>query len=124
MNIFIPPLGTKLELEEPWTFKLYEEYRNSTFIASLKENGYELGNQLPKAPWIYATTLLGEFRLPTGTKLTVKRIFIRQGSKDYDSVSFHCSFSGICPDLMKSEDIKGRMWAKLADVNKIKAKLV
>jgi hypothetical protein len=62
-----------------------------------------------------------EVRLVTldkGANLRVDRIFIRQGSEDYNSVSFRgdVSHMGVIH--------KVRFWAKLSDVNKIKCKVI
>ncbi len=35
INLFVPPLGTRLVLAQPWAFKLYNERRNSTLMALL-----------------------------------------------------------------------------------------
>lgn len=35
MKIFIPEIGTKLRLEETWSFRLYSEYRNTGAFARL-----------------------------------------------------------------------------------------
>jgi hypothetical protein len=113
MNIFIPTIGTKLLLNEPWTFTLHDEYRNYDFWVAVhgippkrdSKNGglwmkYAYNENLNKP---IPTTL------PKGTILSVDRIYIRKGNKDYDSVSFR---------VLKGSPIPtGRFWAKLDEIN-------
>ena len=60
-----------------------------------------------------------EVTLPVGTELKFSRIYIRQGCKDYSSVTFTIQSipsEGIGEKIDKK---KPRFWAKLPDVNKI-----
>jgi hypothetical protein len=102
----IPPLGTKIQLAEDWTFKLFEEGRNSKLLESfgvrLAAQTYDWRNDMNSH----------QVTLPAGTILNVNRIYIRNGCKDFDSVTFSIKK---CPD----KKLKGRFWAKLGDVNKI-----
>jgi len=121
MKLFIPPLGTQLELEAPWTFGLYQEYRNDDFVGKLRYPGrYSI--PIPKANQ-YGYTLDGvklcDFTLPIGTKLKVARIYIRAGQKGFDSVSFNVNFIAT-----NGQEIKSRFWAKLEDVNKLEASVI
>ena len=107
VNFCIPSLGTELVLASDWTFALYAEYRNRTLIKSLG---------LEKELTVYWN---GDIRncknitIPRGSKLSISRIYIRNGQKDYDSVTFYLK------KYYGNSKIKGRFWAKLHDVNKI-----
>jgi hypothetical protein len=104
MKLFIPPLGTVLRLTAPWVFHLHYERRN--------ESAYPLFDafkeQAPHYSWRESPEPV-ECSLPKGTILTVDRIYIRQGSNEFDSVTFR---------LPKQGDRHAvRFWAKLEDVN-------
>ena len=122
MKIFIPPLTTKLQLEEPWTFGLYSEHRNDKFIDILRHEGYQIPHKnKPANYWSDTAQLLCNFTLPPGTILSVQRIYIRMGQKGFDSVSFAANVNLCDPSLGKFVIAKGRFWAKLEDVNTINA---
>ena len=111
MNLFLPEIGTKLELTTDWTFVLYSEYRNSKMFDAIGKpmgsrwGGY--GNQ--NAAKNYIVTL------PAGIILSVDRIYIRKGVSDYSSVTFT-----IPKVLNKKSPYAGvRFWTKLSDANKI-----
>lgn len=110
MTLFVPPLGTRVRLAQPWAFKLYNERRNATLMALLgdtRETSYA-----PEAI---------DAELPQGAELIIDRYYIRQGLGDFDSVSFRIvgakasaktySFS------TKATTRQVRFWAKLEDVN-------
>lgn len=67
-------------------------------------------------------------KLPPGTIIIVDRIYVRQGAKGFDSVSFRCES---IPDIAGAADwgkpglrkTVGRFWAKLEDVNRVVAKV-
>lgn len=104
----IPPLRTKIKLAEPWKFNVFQEFRNRDILEILKSKdtfsfSWENGAKV------------GEITLPTNTLLSVDRIYVRNGAKDFDSVTFRIK-KGECPDP-KFQGI--RFWAKLSDVNKI-----
>jgi hypothetical protein len=130
----IPPLGTVLELQEPWTFPLYYESRNKSLGAAL---GISVeGGKYERWGWGWADTAIlpdgtkkpvGDSRggcqavmditLPAGAILRVDRIYIRHGAEAFNSVSFYVKE---CPGLTTGKKGKGlRFWAKLADVNKM-----
>lgn len=104
MNLFIPPLGTEIELSEPWSFQLHFEYRN---FAALEYFKLTKNNETKWDHW--RDDLSYPLTLPAGTVLKVDRIYIRKGVRDFDSVTFY----------MKGEKKKIRFWAKLPEVNKI-----
>ena len=105
--LFIPPLGTKIELAEPWTFKLYSEYRNDGLFEFW---ALAIPNRYANPPNFVERTI------DMGTILTIDRIYIRKGAKGFDSVSFFMKG----PNMKKSV----RFWAKLEDVNRIMVKAI
>jgi hypothetical protein len=117
MNIFIPTIGTVFTLEKPWIFSIYAEKRNNRFIEELRGCGMDIPQEKKSDAWWYSSgaALLSEVALPVGTVLTVNRIYIRQGNKEFDSVSF------MVKTIVNGIKIKGRFWVKLSDVNTIEA---
>jgi hypothetical protein len=110
MRLFIPTIGTKITLFEPWDFRLFLEYRNKKV--------WEIVTNTNLRPYEEYASMSGRNRkiqvhLPKDTVLVVDRIYIRQKASDYDSVSFRISS---CP-IKKLE--KKRFWAKLDDVNQM-----
>ena len=105
MNIFIPALGTKLKLNQPWSFTLYDETRNRAFWPQVNHGQ----GPLPGVNrWQSSTGQTLPVTLPPGTILQVDRIYIRKGNSNFDSVSFR---------IPKGGGLSGRFWAKLDDVN-------
>ena len=117
-RITIPTIGSDLILAEPWAFMLFHEGRNSKFLEVL---GFEYGQgteiDTGRTGWngnkIKDTA--SEVVLPTGTRLKVARIYIKNGVGAFDSVTFSIRKGGWPNDKKKS----GRFWAKLNDVNRI-----
>jgi hypothetical protein len=99
MKLFIPPLGTELELSEPWMFKLYDEYRNSNMmeLMNLNSQPYRYGEPIKTFDMV----------IPIGTVLKVDRIYIRKGASEFDSVTLRTKIG--------KKSI--RFWVKLADFN-------
>lgn len=86
----------KLEIKET---KIPFEYNwvCGNKVASRYIDGYELSSKISE---IYL-----DYTIPNESILTVDRIFIRKGSRDFDSVTFRWN--------------KNRFWVKLDDANKI-----
>ena len=125
MNVFIPPLGTKLELTQPWTFTVCSEYRNDAFIDVLRHEGYRIPDRtVSPSSYYHSTQTLGTVTLPVGTLLTMKRIYVRQGQKGFDSVTFQVKIDLVDPSLAKPVMAAGRIWVKLDEVNTIEAKVL
>lgn len=123
MKLFIPACGDRLRLVEPWSFRLFAEYRNKKFAHSLgllteaESKGYyniyegEYGRSPLKS---FPVTL------EAGDTLEADRIYIRQYNKsriqedqDYDSITFKLlRLKG-----KKNPELKpvGRFWVKLTD---------
>ena len=115
-RVIIPTIGSLLTLTEDWIFNLELEHRNLNFWKKIHPD-------IPTKKYyahIYDGSRDGTFgpdniatMLPAGTHLKIARIYIRQGSQEFDSVTF---------TLVKhpaSKKLKGRFWAKLGDVNRI-----
>lgn len=99
-NLYIPKIGDIITLAEPWTFKLYEEYRNLTLIKNI-DPSYTRNGYSSKQTW--------DVTFPAGFELQVDRIYIRNGRQNFDSITFRCPYNGK----------KVRFWVKLKDANKI-----
>lgn len=109
MKLFIPTIGTKLRLVKPWTFVLKHERRNFPLLEVLNP-----GVNYRTMPYRTLHSLVDPtVTMDIGTELTVDRIFIRQGSHTYDSVTFRVKLKHM--GVMRP----ARFWAKLADVNNI-----
>lgn len=113
MKFNIPTIGTMLKLSHKWTFALYDEYRNSKLWESwIKQNPNPKYLIKPPNKNLYGDSGKAiQVSLPKGTILNLSRIYIRQGKKEFDSITFSIKE---CP-----EKYKGRFWVKLDDANKI-----
>ena len=101
MKLYIPDINDKLKLTKPWTFRLYHEMRNDKLFELLfKDDDW----------WEEEDDTFRMATLPKDQILTVDRIYIRKGNKEYSSVSFRVP--------------KARFWAKLDDVNQIECEIV
>lgn len=116
-TLFIPPLGTRLLLAEPWDFQLYNERRNATLMVLLgdtRELKYHDPEPIPAS-------------LPAGTELIIDRYYIRQGLDGFDSVSFRIEGASASAPLYHGTGSKAkrqvRFWAKLDDVNRLSVEL-
>lgn len=130
MRLFIPELGSKMILQSSWSFDLYNESRNEALIDATGETRCPDWRHPPHVPtamgWVKEDDygyFHKRFSLPVGTELTIDRIYIRKGLKEFSSVSFFIKRSSICHTFSKfahniySGKGKCRFWAKLADVN-------
>jgi len=119
MKLYIPALGELLTLKDDWEFELFAEDRNRSLIEIVE--GFKPGWQDFWGTWDRAThsyikpawfhTYPKLFTIPKDSVLRVERIYIRKGSKEFDSLTFR---------VMESPDArlkKCRFWAKLDDVN-------
>jgi hypothetical protein len=116
MHLYVPEVRDLLELEESWTFDLYEEYRNeylmNFFGFSDAQNNYYVPN-----PRVWKVTL------PATTKLKVARIYIRNGMSEYSSLTFTIVETPLqSAGLAKRKGVRAGFWAKLADVNNMHVK--
>ena len=100
------PLNTVFTLTEDWTFQLHYEHRNTDFASNCRRRWQKPKNYRDDPEPLSMT-------LPVGTKLTLKRIYIRQGGDLYDSVSFWCNKGA-------KTGPRGRFWVKLQDTYHMK----
>jgi len=120
MKMFIPSIGDKFVLAKDWHFNLWCERRNHKAFQFF---GIEIKDYWPIKDKSYPMVF------PTGTILTVDRIYIRQGKTGYDSVTFRADVE---PKVITASSWWGskgpkktmkirsvRFWAKLSDVNMI-----
>lgn len=133
MKLYIPSLGDEIKLTKDWTFDLWNESRNST----LKEF---VGDTRPECR--YAHLMIHEDAIkaiiPAGEILKIDRIYIRQGSEEFDSITFLWKGKKtgskietriarrLAPNLNEEipyeKKVPGRavrFWVKLADANNI-----
>lgn len=109
MNLFLPEIGSQLQLTKDWNFILYSESRNETLINKIGGT-FSWGN--PKKNYLVT--------IPKDTVLTVDRVYIRKGVSAFSSLTFR-----IPKDKNKKHIYAGvRFWAKLSDVNKIEFELI
>lgn len=112
-TLFVPPLGTRLALVQPWDFQLFNERRNATLMVLLGDTR-ELKYHDPEP--IPAT-------LPAGAVLIIDRYYIRQGLDGFDSVSFRLVGASASAPLYygigSTAKRQVRFWAKLDDVNRM-----
>lgn len=94
MRLYIPHLRDRIKLTEDWTFDLHREGRNTDLLAVA---GEEWNYNMPPVP----------YTMSAGTVLSIDRIYIRNGQRGFDSVTF------------RDVNRKHRFWAKLDDVNNI-----
>lgn len=131
MKLFVPNCKTEFILTKPWKFRLYFERRCDKL---LETSGIMARNQgvsgygwdwryHPPDPdsGRYRGDLKHEvFTLPKGSILRVSRVYIRQQTSDtYDSLTFWLKKTSLIDqrDPKARKKMKGRFWAKLADVN-------
>lgn len=138
MKLFIPEIGTVLKLEADWEFSLFVETRNEALVTASdfpRDTTYRwsLAPTSKEAPknvgWEKQASWSAEWRknfiLPAGSILTVDRIYIRKGVKDFSSLSFNLNRKSVNADHSKfaknlaTQKGRCRFWAKLADVNNI-----
>jgi hypothetical protein len=114
MHLYVPEVGDILELEENWTFDLYDEYRDEYLI-----NFFGLG---------YDRDYFGTYRgwkvtLPTPTKLKITLIYIRNGMSDFSSLTFTILATPLqSAGAPRRKGVRAGFWAKLADVNNLHVK--
>jgi len=140
MKLFIPTIGTLLELRKQWSFGLYNEYRNESYFAwaGLHFLSYAETRDLPVGSFDKNGDLPPTIvTLPSLSRLRVDRIYIRKGVGEFDSVTFLLQGAKTASKVEKRtyRVVKGlgqhenheyerkipargvRFWAKLDDVN-------
>jgi hypothetical protein len=116
-RLFVPPLGTRLVLTQPWDFRLYNERRNATLMTLMGDQREISYDPQPS----HAT-------LPPGTELIIDRYFIKHGMSDFDSVTFRIKgVSSVARSRYASEKPSKRQvrfWVKLEDANTMQVDVV
>ena len=130
-KLSIPDIGDKLTLTRDWTFDLWAERRNVTVAEHFGyiELWYKGGTWVPVSlvgphpdwrhksydSWrenaIPCALEKVSVTIPADSVLTVDRIYIRKGAKEFSSISFYLALPGVKKKL--------RFWAKLNDCNQI-----
>jgi len=118
MKMFIPAIGTRIKLTQPWTFTLHAEYRNASL--------YEVHKQAPLGDWwghSYSSSPKDgpvQFTIPAGITILVDRIYIKKPTPEYNSVTFR-----IPKKCGNPPHIEGcRFWVKLDDANKVEGDVI
>lgn len=136
MKLWIPDISDRFRLLAPWTFRLFNESRNMALM--------ELSNKIMKEgkAWSWRAHAVGHITIPTGSVLKVSRVYIRNGAREFSSLTFWLDeVSGMLlfdpiddyeDFFYETEELvvpkgkgkakrksKPRFWAKLADVNLI-----
>jgi hypothetical protein len=114
MKLFIPAIGTKLKLTQDWIFDLHFEYRNEKFVETLN-----ISPPPNLKYWEYSGKIGGKVCVKQDSILSINRIYIRLGQRDFDSITFYLS------GIANGKAIKrARFWVKLEDANKIEYEVV
>lgn len=108
-KMYIPSVADAITLTADWEFTCYIERKNIKFLSKMRP---ELG----ELTYSYGVRNLQSALvvIPKGSVLRVARIYIRNGKKDFDSLTFTVAIP-----TAKKPFKPGRFWAKLADVNEI-----
>lgn len=106
MRLFIPTIGTRLRVTREWSLSLVREYRNSKLWDKI----------ISDVPKTERSTVI---TIPTGTVITVDRVYIRKGHRGYDSLSFRIH-DGDSPDKRFQ---KSRFFARLEDCNNLECEI-
>lgn len=120
-KMFIPPIGTKIELIQSWTFDVWTDRRNDglgEYLNLLVEDNYSTGISYMRWPKGDHRKPVSRHTFDIGTKLKIDRIFIKKGISSFDSVTF----------ILEKQDSGWkrniRFWVKLYDVNTMIFKLM
>ena len=117
ITFFVPEIGTHIRLEDDWGFRLYSEGRNHSLYTQLPN----LYKTTPER-WEWRRQMQrGDIVFKAGAIFTVSRVYIRQGGKEYSSLTFNVKkgavvITGSGEVILKKS---ARFWAKLSDVNKM-----
>lgn len=106
MKITIPSTKDIIQLTQAWDFKVKKEYRNNSMFSEFMLNNFSYTGENKGGSH--------NMRLPVGTVLIVDRIYIRNGAKAFDSVTFRIKR---IPGYTLPET--PRFWVSLKAANKI-----
>ncbi|AKF13279.1 hypothetical protein PHIN3_12 [Sinorhizobium phage phiN3] len=96
MKFLIPDVGFKLKLTEDFTAKVLNEGRNYGVIMNypssrkLHDDTYDKAAK-ERTSWDEWKKFQFDITFPKDTVLTVARVYIRKGAKDFSSVTFNIS---------------------------------
>jgi len=115
MTLFIPTVGTVLELVEDWTFPLHEESRNHKFS---KE--FRLGYREWVRTWGGDVERADLVTLPAGTRLKVDRIYIRKGGgARCEGIRFRDLLLQLSPEACPGEEAQAQEGALLGQAPRL-----
>lgn len=125
MKMYIPEIGSQLELEEDWVFNLFHESRNFDLWEML------VGHKPDCSHWCnkcgkkgYSQEMDSEVVvLPAKTILSVDRVYIRNKMKDFSSVSLKIIDSPN-KSVLAGKRKTTRFWVKLFDYNLMRANVL
>lgn len=112
-RMFIPALDTKLRLTKDWEFSLLCEQRNQR-LWDLKTGRAPMNS----IPLLHRRGQAAVVQLVKGDELIIKRVYIRQGQKGFNSVTMSgmVQYEGLLRPV--------RFWVALSDFNKIEAEVI
>ena len=124
MQFFIPELGKQFRLTREWSVPVQREHRNETVLEAMLDEQTMAQYGHHGYYYYHGDPVFHIIAFPAGTVLQVDRIYIRQGVKDFNSVTFRVVSS---PDVRLMPPRKGgkavsggkgkRFWVKLQHVN-------
>ena len=115
-QFMIPDIGTVVRLTEDWTFRLIKEHRNDALTKQIGKGEFDWHTYGANQPKFLVT-------IKAGSELAVDRIYIRKGAESFSSITFHLHKGGELSFNGRDIKAKGRFWAKLSDVNKMKVQV-
>ncbi|MCK9446889.1 hypothetical protein M0Q50_08580 [bacterium] len=161
MKMYVPEIGDSIVLTKDWSFNFYPERRNTDlgkyfgyYIVDYKwvdekilpciesnDNKYDDEDEVSEKywndwqKWFSEARSIGkdiiQVKLPIGSILSVDRIYIRKGAKDFSSISFYVKNLGTIQSKVgwgENSKIKNkkalRFWAKLQDCNNIEFEFI
>jgi hypothetical protein len=124
MKAFIPEIDSKVRLTKDWAFELHFEHRNYDIYTA--DGHKHLDWRDERKP--YNRTL------PKGSVFSISRIYVRNGAKDFSSVTLYIlettdeKLLAVKPNTVpfkaKGQKHYGRFWVKLSDFNNAEFEVV
>jgi hypothetical protein len=112
MRLFVPDIGTLIQLKENYTFTLYGEGRNRKLYDAL-------GIRYPNVTVV---------ELPKGLILKIDRVYIRKGQSSFSSITFSVPKPKSKVDKLERPDnvrlCGAKFWVKLHECNEMEMDLV
>lgn len=110
-KVWIPRCGDGIRLAKPWSAELLAEHRNVKIIEAITGKVAKIDWQRNASSASSACTV----SFAAGDELVFDRVYIRQGSDDYASVTF------IVKDTADGMLVGQRFWVTVDDANRIEA---